>query len=217
MMKSLYPAIQWVDVNLIGLDLDGTLYNEIDFISQVYQPIAIEISRAKSVDSAKVYKELMEKWIEKGSSYNRIFEEALSDSGISDIERKQIIETCLNIFHSFVPKIVLGEYVQDFLSDAKKDFGLFIVTDGNAKLQEAKFFSLGLDRWIRYENFGACGRFGAGYSKPSTQILKTLEVFESEFDPSTVVYFGDRDVDAKFARNSGFMFCRVHCMEPKLV
>ena len=40
MLKSLFPRINWDAVRIVGFDMDGTLYDEADFISQVYCDIA---------------------------------------------------------------------------------------------------------------------------------------------------------------------------------
>ena len=45
MMKYLYPQIDWEPIKYVGFDLDGTLYDESNFISQVYEKIASVISK----------------------------------------------------------------------------------------------------------------------------------------------------------------------------
>ena len=39
MLSALYPNINWSEIDCIGLDLDGTLYDEYEFIKQVYYSI----------------------------------------------------------------------------------------------------------------------------------------------------------------------------------
>ena len=45
MMKYLYPQINWEPIKYVGFDLDGTLYDESNFISQVYKKVASVISK----------------------------------------------------------------------------------------------------------------------------------------------------------------------------
>ena len=214
MMKSLYRAVPWSEVKVIGFDLDGTLYDEFDFISQVYRPISSELSKYSFLSEIEIYDKMISRWKEKGSSYNKIFEEILADSAINGKQKKEVISECLSIYHNFKPKIELNEFVRSILIEIHKSYELFIVTDGNALLQRAKFDSLGLKQWIKEENLGLCGAYGPNFAKPSIKILKVLEIFRLANPLPHVLYFGDREVDMVFASNSGFTFSQVHCMVP---
>ena len=214
MMKSFFPEILWSKITKVGFDIDGTLYDEYDFISQVYEPIANELSRVKTETPEEIYSSIISKWKEKGSAYNKIFEEALIDSEIQSDQRQEVIGNCLSIFREFKPNIKLTGYVESLLSEVHQNFEIFIVTDGNAQLQKSKFDSLKLNRWFKEENLGICGSHEESFAKPATKILGTLEAFASGvFDPN-VVYFGDREVDLRFASNAGFEFIQVKCMNP---
>ena len=39
-MKSLFNKINWDEISYVGFDLDGTLYDEYDFIYNVYLEIS---------------------------------------------------------------------------------------------------------------------------------------------------------------------------------
>jgi FMN phosphatase YigB (HAD superfamily) len=92
-------------------------------------------------------------------------------------------------------------------------YDLFLITDGQSRLQRAKFQALGLERWFESENVGISGDYGAEYQKPSTNILDKLVLTQSGVDPNRVVFFGDRVMDAEFAKNAGFHFVAVKCMQ----
>ena len=42
MLNVLYPDIDWSHIKYIGFDLDGTLYDEFEFIVQTYKKIILE-------------------------------------------------------------------------------------------------------------------------------------------------------------------------------
>ena len=71
MLSVLYKNIDWKNITAVGFDMDGTLYDEYNFITQVYS----EINRQLIKDEA-VLLFMCHRWIEKGSSYPHIFNEA---------------------------------------------------------------------------------------------------------------------------------------------
>ena len=98
MLKSLYPEISWDEVDIIGLDMDGTLYDEIDFISQVYRPIAFKLATVGKRSPEEIYSWMISRWIEKGSSYNKMFDEVLFGVSINNNFKNILISECLEIF-----------------------------------------------------------------------------------------------------------------------
>jgi FMN phosphatase YigB (HAD superfamily) len=214
MLKSLYPEISWNDIKIVGLDMDGTLYDEIDFISQVYQPIACKLASVDDRSPEYIYSWMLARWNEKGSSYNQIYEEVLSGVNVSSENRIELVSDCLEIFRGFSPMIALSEWVEVVLNEMHRDFGLFLVSDGSNELQTKKFESLGLGRWIDHGNVGISGRFGAEFSKPSIKIIDKIDVLRGGNYKGGVVYFGDRKVDAVFSNKAGFDFVRVKSMKP---
>ena len=214
MLKSLYPEIDWNDIDIIGLDMDGTLNDEADFIVQVYHPIASRLSSVGSRSSDEIHSWIFERWKEKGSSYNHIFEEVLSVDNIETEIKSQLISDCLRIFHDFSPNLCLSAAVKTVLDVMHRDFSLFLVSDGSNELQMRKFESLNLGRWITSSNVGISGKYGASFYKPATRIIEKIEILKDADYAGRVVYFGDRDVDAIFSNNAGFEFVRVNCMKP---
>ena len=113
-MKSLYPSIDWNSIKMVGFDLDGTLYEEFDFIYQVYDNISKLISKYVGENSDFVFDYLLEVWMSKGSSYNKIFDDFLSLYNFEKDQKEKIIIECLSIFRNFVPSLKLS-YKVNFL------------------------------------------------------------------------------------------------------
>jgi hypothetical protein len=214
MLKYLYPEINWNEIDIIGLDMDGTLYNEIDFISQVYRPLAIKLATVDKRSQEEIYSWMLSRWLEKGSSYNKIFEEVLFGVNVSNKYKNKLISECLEIFRGFRPKIFLSEWVESLLDEMSKSFPLFLISDGSSELQILKFESLDLGRWIKSNNVGITGNFGVEFFKPSLKIIEKIEILRGGSYEGRVVYFGDRDVDEVFSNHAGFRFVRVNCMKP---
>ena len=214
MLKFLYPQINWEKVSIVGFDLDGTLYDEIEFISQVYRPIAQTISKSCQADFAFVYYWMLSRWLEKGSSYNRIFDEILIKHNVNKDDRDLVVSECLHIFRNFVPALNLPKTVSFILTDIKTKYAIFLLTDGSKTLQTEKFKALQLDKWFDSQDVAIAGNYGRDYLKPSTKVLTKIKVLQNCLNPETVVYFGDREVDREFANTAGFTFVKVKSMIP---
>lgn len=214
MLKSLYPAIDWESVRLVGFDLDGALYDEADFISQVYRPIAAQIAAAVGGNEDDVYHQILQRWFEKGSSYDRIFTEVLSGQQLDTKTIDSMVGKCLDIFRSFEPDLRISPRVVEILSFLAKKYELFLLSDGTSALQRAKICSLQLERWFVEKNIAISGECGSTFAKPSTGMLKFIDAMEPNLQPGSVVYFGDRDIDRQFAKAAGFDFVQVFCMVP---
>jgi FMN phosphatase YigB (HAD superfamily) len=212
MLKSLYPSVDWDRVRVVGFDLDGTLYDEAEFIAQVYRTIAAIIARSTGRPAEPIHAVLLRRWLEKGSSYDRIFGEALAASGVLDPAAGQAIDECVAAFRGFTPTLTLPARVQAILDAMIEKYPLFLISDGSAGLQQRKFAALGLGRWFEPANVGFSATRETGFAKPDTRILGEIRALRQGSAPAEVVFFGDREVDARFAASAGFHFVRVQCM-----
>ncbi|WP_419875560.1 HAD family hydrolase [Candidatus Pristimantibacillus sp. PTI5] len=191
--------------DVIGFDMDGTLYNELNYISQVYVPIAKLIASTTLINEEAIYIWMKNRWIEKGSSYPYIFEEVLKMCNSNDFH---LIEECVTIFRNFTPTLELIDNVLQLLERISIEKSIFIVTDGNPLLQRKKFSSLQLHRWTLMENVVFTGDFDKNHFKPSISAVKHIKCLQSE-KPLKVLFFGDREIDRQFAENADFDFVMV--------
>lgn len=217
MLKSLYPRVDWDRVHVVGFDMDGTLYDEAEFIAQVYRAIAPIIARSAGSAAEPIHAALLRRWLEKGSSYDRIFDEALAARGVPDLVARHAIGECLAAFRGFTPTLTLPARVQAILDAMIEQYPLFLISDGSVDLQQRKFAALGLGRWFEPANVAFPAAQGAGFDKPDTRILGEIRALQQGSTPADVVFFGDREVDARFAANAGFHFERVQCMHGSAV
>ena len=212
MLKSLYPRVTWDQIEAVGFDLDGTLYDELDFILQVYSPIAALLANVTKQWQHEIYWWMVNRWLEKGSSYNRIFQEVLDSKDVDGETTNKTIEECLDIYRNFQPKLSLTNRVRILLDNFKNKYPLFLITDGNSALQRAKFKALGLEKWFDHSNVVISGDYGTEYQKPSAFMASQTEILQN-VSPYRIIYFGDRQKDALFASNVGFRFIPVKVMQ----
>lgn len=209
MLKSLFPHLDWAGIQVVGFDMDGTLYDELEFISQVYEPIADLLACALNQEVSWVYERLIARWVEKGSSYNHIFSEVLQSGGCAPEDEAAVLADCLAVFRDFQPHLRLSARTTHLLDSASRQYSLFLVSDGNPRLQQAKFEALGLGKWFEPQNVGFTGRLPLRASKPDLAITAHLAALQDDVKPSQVVYLGDRGIDRDFASKAGFQFGNV--------
>tara|TARA_Y100000588_G_scaffold341061_1_gene384823 strand:+ start:4166 stop:4810 length:645 start_codon:yes stop_codon:yes gene_type:complete len=211
MLSALYPSINWSEIDCIGLDLDGTLYDEYEFIKQVYYSIlTCHLDNAQSELRDQAYAFMLKRWLEKGSSYNRIFEEAYREFlSVLGIDLDTFVKTSLTLFRQYQPCLTLSPRAKMILQDMKNNHDMFVVSDGCPRLQRNKCRALKLDNVVTGSAIWITGDYGADFYKPSTKINTLIDL---DCRPDKVVFVGDRDIDREYAKNSGFQFLQVYNM-----
>lgn len=189
----------------VGFDLDGTLYDEFDFIHQFYDKL---LNSRKHLFNPRAFDFAIQQWVEFGSSYPFIFSEIHKYYYLGDRNEQEFVNFCLYEYRKHSPKLTLSKKTDFILNNLAKNSKLFIVTDGNYHLQQMKFKSLQLDRYFELNKVYFTGKLGKHSYKPSTKILDLCM-----FEDKNVVYFGDRNVDRVFAKNCGFDFFLLKNME----
>ena len=212
MKKFTISKIFDLELEVVGFDLDGTLYDEFDFIKQAYLPISNYIAHKCECSTAKVYYYMLNMWLKFGSSKTDLFQDVFRQFGLIDIDLESI-KWCVNEFRNVKINLQLsdrGRFILDALKEQTRN--MFIVTDGNSLLQRKKIRSLGLSDWFLESNVYISGDYGAEYQKPSSLIIDKVSCIK-EIDPDKIAYFGDRIIDAEFAKTAGFHFIHTKNMQ----
>lgn len=210
-MKSFINRVTELGINAIGFDMDGTLYDEFDFISQAYNTVAAFIAKQYNLKKSEVYKSLCDNWKKFGSSAN-IFQKTFREFSIEpDVE---MVKECINRYRTADFNLIISCEMECLLNDLKSEgYKLFLVTDGNARLQRKKINELGLNRWFDEENIAISGDYGKEYQKPEAYMKDKIKILKSE---DKVLYVGDRDIDKMFAENSGFKFMSIESVRGRI-
>ena len=181
----------------VGFDVDGTLYDEFDFISQAYRGVARVIAELADAKESDVYEALCSEWKQFGSSKTTLFQDVYYK--FSEKIPEDFIKKCVNAFRSEPIELSLSDEAEKILDELKSNNkDLFIVTDGNSSLQRKKIAALGLEKWFSKENIAVSGDWGSEYQKPSPYMYET--VLKRNCNQNTV-YLGDRDIDKRFAES----------------
>ena len=193
--------------------MDGTLYNEIDFIADVYEEISEYLSNLGYGDTKDIFNTLYAKWHDKGSAYPYIFDEYLSKIIEDQILKEKIVKNCVNIYRNSKPNLIIDNNVEKILDEFKDNYLLFLVSDGFENLQIKKFESLKLNRWFNEDKVFFTGKHGKNFYKPSIKIKEDPLFSEMDLNFKNTVYFGDRENDELFAKKMKFEFIKVKNMK----
>jgi len=211
MLSVLFPEIPWNEIRCVGFDLDGTLYDEFVFIRQVYRVILLE--HAGSFQKFDVpYQFMLDRWLEKGSSYNHIFEEVFERFSAGKLAKTNFVRRALEIYRNFVPILTLAPRNRYLLEMFREKFEIFLISDGFPSLQKNKFIALKLNTFFSPEQTVFTGDMGVGFYKPNPACFERLRLSTPNF---RVAYFGDREIDREFTRNLGIHFQPVYNMVPR--
>lgn len=200
MQKSLFNNIDFRNIDCVGFDLDGTLYDEKLFVEQVYKQIS------NLYNLPKLYEFMINRWNEKGSSYPHIYEECYKKYylELNNISCENFIENCLKNYRNFRPILQLSKNTLSFLEYCKNNFKTFLITDGTISTQKNKINSLDVEKYFDFKIFSNDYK-----TSKDNIILKDI----IDFSCKRVIYFGDRTVDKVFAEKNGFEFIKVKNME----
>ena len=200
-MNALYKDIIWDTVRAIGFDMDGTLYDEYDFIQQVYCEI-----NTKLINNDNILDFMLMRWLEKGSSYPYIFDEVYSMLK-KNMDKKDFINSALNIYRNYSPILSFSNRSRDVLNFYKNNYSLFLISDGNYNLQQKKYNALGLSDFFDKNSVIFTGQYSSEYHKPNTKSLSLISI-----DANMAVFFGDRCNDMEFALATNMQFHKVYNM-----
>lgn len=199
-----------LEYDTIGFDLDGTLYDEYEFIFQAYSDVSHVISVTKKINEKLVHDVLCRTWLRNGSSAD-IFQLSASQLGTEPFDEMLIWE-CVDAFRNcdfslrLTPRCIT---ILDMLINYNKT--IFLVTDGNSVLQRKKLDALGLWNWFSGDKIAISGDYGTEYQKPSSYMFTKIKI--ETMTKNKTVYVGDRDVDSEFSKNSGIDFIKAKVMQ----
>jgi HAD superfamily hydrolase (TIGR01549 family) len=206
MLSALYPEIDWPQIRCVGFDLDGTLYDEYEFIDQVYATILMDTEGMLN-DKEAAGHWMRNRWLEKGSSYPHIFSEAFTCFGAQGVEEELFVTRALDTFRNYDPELELPARNRHLLETLRHEYRLFLVSDGNPGLQKRKFDALGLADYFTPEDCLFTGEHGADWQKPSG---RSLEYLAPDYSSRQIVFFGDREVDREYAAAANIEYIHVY-------
>lgn len=168
---------------IISIDLDDTLYPEIEFVKSGFKAVCEYLEQEYGLDSAKSYAKTLDNLAKYGRG--QLFDLLLKENQLFSLKERN---KCISIYRSHTPKIELFPEAIQFL-DRFSDFDKYLVTDGNVRVQRAKINVLQLKKYFKQTI--PSYQYGIIHSKPSLFCFEKILKLEGVTDPSKLVYIGD--------------------------
>ncbi len=129
---------------VVAFDLSDTLYYEIDFVKSGFWEIAKLISKETIITAEIIYEFMYRDFCINGGGSN-------FDKILSNLDIKMDLKKLIDIFRYHLSTIKLPDESIDILEFLKSQkISTVIITDGDVKMQENKFKTLGLSKYIDY-------------------------------------------------------------------
>ena len=188
-------------IKAIIFDMDGTLYNERDFVKSGFEASARYISMKYGLNFEDVYATLVSDFENglRGKNFNVLLEKLI----LRDVEVVNLTE----IYRKHKPNIHLYPDAEASLRDLKGCFKLGLITDGWQETQENKISAFNLRQYFDaiIINDILSKEYWKPSKKPFQAMLSKLEVRASE-----AVYIGDNPLkDFIGAKELGILTIRV--------
>jgi putative hydrolase of the HAD superfamily len=166
---------------VIIFDLDDTLYEELSFVRSGLAAVADFLSTICQRPSAAIYQGLL--------AQLAVARPQLFDRYLSTIGKKSsaLVRKCVSIYRHHTPDIALYPEARACLLRLRK-YPLYVVTDGNHRVQRRKFEALQLGDYVKKGYFTYA--HGKEKSKPSPYCFE--KIAHCEHQPfHRIVYVAD--------------------------
>lgn len=157
--------------NALVLDLDDTLYSELDYLRSAYQFIAKQLQ-------PEFHNELYNRLINLYFGGQNVFDIIISE--YPEVSKAQLLEW----YRYHQPDIRLYDGVLDTLQAVKNDYKFAIITDGRSQTQRNKIKALGLEQYV--DEIIISEEIGS--EKPSQENYLAVE---NKLNCNTYIYIGD--------------------------
>ena len=169
---------------IIGFDLDDTLYRELDYVESGFRAVASQLEAEHGIPRRHSFETMIRSLEAHGRG--RQFDDVLRAHGLFTVGRRNRM---VQVYRQHDPDLALPAASARVL-DRCASLGnrLFLVTDGNQRVQAKKIDAL--DLWHRFEHCYLTYRYGRAASKPSTRVFE-LMLARTRAAPEQLLYVGD--------------------------
>lgn len=167
---------------ILVLDLDDTLYPEIEFVKSGFKAVSNYLSANYNLKSDSIYNQMLILLDTEGRG--QIFDSILKENKIFNAANKR---KCVSVYRSHTPLINLYPEAERFIERFKNN-KKYIITDGNKVVQRNKIKALNLNPF--FIKTIPTYQYGIKYSKPSTFCFEKIIQWEN-CNPKDIIYIGD--------------------------
>jgi FMN phosphatase YigB (HAD superfamily) len=208
--KNLFEKLQYeyAAKNTILLDLDNTLFSEIDYLTLAYKEFSkmveerYEIPRSMTYDLIMHYFRLGYRSQILQFLQSNLLEYSPYKINLPFNDLKIALYFCLRD-KKYTETLSLYSWAKMFFDHISDTRNIGVITNGNVNQQMNKISLLGLDKIIEDKKIICSNAFEP---KPSTKVLKGLLDNMILQNP---IFVGDSETDQKFAFAAGFRFLQV--------
>lgn len=169
---------------IVAFDLDDTLYVELDYVKSGFRAVADYLHNSFGVSAEGSYDVMLKSLAESGRG--RQFDTVLRFHNLYSARRRDLL---IQVYRQHQPAIELPESSQRALLRCQAlGHQMFLVTDGNHRVQARKIDALGL--WTSFEHCYLTNRYGRASAKPSTRVFE-LMLRRANAKPPELVYIAD--------------------------
>ena len=169
-------------MKVVIFDMDDTLYDEASFVLSGLRAVADFMSRQWGIPQKGALTAMRLTLARDGRG--AIFDATLKHYGHFSAKA---VRLCLNTYRAHTPKIRLYPDARRALKRLR-GYSLYVVTDGNPRVQRSKALALGLPSAVK--QVIATWHHGRAQGKPSPYLLNRIAKREGAL-PGEVVYIGD--------------------------
>jgi len=153
---------------IIVFDLDDTLYNEIDFVNNGFNVVANYLKKKFGVDKQKSLIFLKKKFLI--NRKKKIINLLLSNLNLK-VTKKELT-FIINLYRYNNKKIRINKTQLNCLKKLSLNKNIYLVTDGNPKVQQSKIKKLKIKRY--FKNVYYTSLFGNTAHKPSLKVFSYI-------------------------------------------
>jgi putative hydrolase of the HAD superfamily len=128
-------------IKAVLFDLDGTLYDEKQFVLSGFREVSKHICSKYNLNYDEVYKILV-------SDFEHGLRRKNFDFLLEKIKLNENVKKLVKIYRTHTPNISLYEDAKEILPKLKKKYKLGIITEGYKKIQENKISILGIKEYF---------------------------------------------------------------------
>lgn len=183
-------------IQTVILDLDDTLYDEIDYCLSGFAAVAENLAARPDMPIAERISESLRRQFSAGNR-TKTFNAALDELAVDYDDR--LIPELIQLYRNHCPDIVLPGDSREILDRLNGRYSLALLTDGFLPAQKLKVRALGIEGY--FETIVYTEELGREFWKPSPagfeKILQTLDT-----EPKSATYVADNEIKDFIAPNT---------------
>ncbi len=172
-------------IKTVILDLDDTLYDEIDYCKSGFSAVSVFLANSPAAPSAELIFQALWQQFTSGN-HTKTFNTALDNLSISYDDN--LIGELIKVYRNHTPKITLPADSKNVLSQLSDKYTLAMLTDGFLPAQQLKVQALEIEKFFKCIIYTE--QLGRHCWKPSPagfeKIIQTLNA-----EPAQTVYIAD--------------------------